>query len=121
MIEPDGARPQVFAYYKRLQRVKEHLDTHLSDKISLKTAAEIAGLEEKYFSTFFHTKTGICFTEWVTRVRIHRAMEIMRARNHTITQVALAVGFEDLRTFERAFKRCTGLTPWAFKRSVRPS
>ena len=121
MIYPDDARPRVFAYYNRLQRVKEHLDTHLSDRISLKTAAEIAGLEEKYFSTFFHAKTGICFTEWVTRVRVRRAMEMIKARNHSITNVAIAVGFQDLRTFERAFKRHTALTPRAFRGAVRPT
>lgn len=120
MLHPDGAHPRVFAYYRRLRRVKEHLDAHLSEKISLKTAAKVAGLEEKYFSTFFHAKTGICFTEWVARVRIRRGMDMIAARNHSITEVALAVGFQDLRTFERAFKRYTGTTPRAFKRAVRP-
>lgn len=113
--------PDAFAYYDRLQRVQQHIDQHLTDKISLKTAARIAGLEEKYFSAFFRAKTGICFKEWLTLLRIGRATEIMGTRNHSITYIALAVGFQDLRTFERAFKRCAGMTPRAFKRLVRPS
>ena len=110
-----------FAYYPRLRRVQEHLDCHLSEKISLKTASGIAGLEEKYFSAFFHAKTGVSFTDWMTRVRIDRAMEMMRTREYTITNVALTVGYQHLRTFERAFKRCAGITPRAFKRMARPS
>ena len=40
---------------------------------------------------------------------------------HTITDIAFAVGFQDLRTFERSFKKSTARTPRSFKASVRPS
>ena len=83
--------------------------------------ARIAGLEVKYFSKFFHEKVGVCFREWLNHVRVARAMEMMRAHNHRITDVAFAVGFQDLRTFERSFKKSTARTPRSFKSSVRPS
>ena len=44
----------------------------------------------------------------------------MRSQDHSITEIAYAVGFRDLRTFERAFKRHTGQTPLSFKKSVAP-
>ena len=121
MAERRGLHDEAFAYYRRLQKLKEHVEQHISDEISLATAAEIAGLEEKYFSAFFHAKTGVCFKDWLTCARIDRASDLMRKRNYSITEIALAVGFQELRTFERAFKRCTGMTPQAFKKSVRPS
>ncbi len=109
-----------FQYYPRLHKVKEHVERHLSEDISLAAAAEVAGLEQKYFSTFFHAKTGVCFKGWLTHLRVNRAIELMRSRNHPITDIAFAVGFHDLRTFERAFKKHTGKTPRAYKKSVRP-
>ncbi|MDA2939275.1 AraC family transcriptional regulator, partial [Acidobacteria bacterium AH-259-A15] len=87
----------------------------------LKEAAQIAGLEKKYFSVFFHEKVGMTFTGWLAHVRVARAMELIKTRNYSITEVAYAVGFGDLRTFQRAFKKCTTLTPREFKNSVRPS
>ncbi len=112
--------PSAFSYYLRLNRVKEHFEQDLSAALSLETAASIAGLEKKYFSTFFHSKTGICFKDWVTRTRVAKAMDLLQTQDVSITNLAYAVGFRDLRTFERAFKRYTGMTPSAYKTKVSP-
>jgi AraC-like DNA-binding protein len=109
-----------FSYYPRLERVKEFVSQQYSEPISLSAAARVAGIEEKYFSTFFHAKVGVRFRDWLSHVRITRAQELMSARNHSITRVAHAVGFGDLRTFQRTFKKCTGMTPLEFKHRARP-
>jgi|GEM_PF-1195590 len=111
---------RIFSYYLPLQRVREFVERNLSEPISLRVAASAAGLEEKYFSAFFHRKTGVCFRDWLAGRRVDRAIEILTQHDDTITSVAASVGFQDLRTFERSFKRLTGLTPREFKRSVAP-
>src|SRR5437867_13443368 len=65
-------------YYSCLQRVKQYVETHHSEHIPLKTAARIAGMETKYFSAFFHRKTGVTYTRWLTSLRIARAMVLIR-------------------------------------------
>ena len=110
-----------FIYYQRLRRVRDYVNQNYSDGISLRSAAKIASLEEKYFSAYFHQKTGICFKDWVAEVRVTHARAMMKSRAYNLTEIAFAVGFRDLRTFERVFKRRTGMTPRAFKNSVRPS
>ena len=80
----------------------------------------LAGLERKYFSAFFHSKVGATFTEWVRILRVSRAMELMRIHDNSIVRVAFAAGFQDVRTFERAFKRYVGVSPRAYRASVRP-
>lgn len=120
MLDRDDFETRIFSYYLPLQRVREFVDRNLSEPIPLRTAARAAGLEEKYFSAFFHRKTGVCFRDWLAARRVERAIEILKQRDDTITSVAASVGFQDLRTFERAFKRLTGVTPREFKRSVAP-
>ena len=112
--------PKAFSYYGRLKKVRQHLEQNISASISLETAANIAGLEKKYFSAFFHSKTGIRFRDWVTHTRVTQAMSELRAEDVSITNVAFAVGFRDLRTFERAFKKCTGMTARDYKAMVSP-
>ena len=114
------AHEAAFTYYPRLKKLKNHVDQHFADKISLSVAAEVTGMERKYFSAFFREKTGVCFKDWVAQVRIGRALDMLRAQDVSITCTAFSVGFQDLRTFERTFKRCTGMTPSAYKRKVRP-
>ena len=120
MLDREDFEARIFSYYLPLQRVREFVDRNLSEPIPLRTAARAAGLEEKYFSAFFHRKTGVCFRDWLAGRRVERAIEILKQRDDTITSVAACVGFQDLRTFERAFKRLTGVTPREFKRSVAP-
>jgi len=111
---------KAFDYYPRLKRLREYVEQSYSEPISLKKAAGIAGLERSYFSTYFRAKVGITFTEWLRQVRLEKAMELMKAGDFSISEVAEAVGFKDLRTFERAFKQYTRRTPREFKKSVAP-
>jgi transcriptional regulator GlxA family with amidase domain len=121
MFDPGTINIRAFTYYTRLQRVKDYVDKNISDDLSLGAAARVAGLEEKYFSTFFHAKAGVRFNHWVSYQRIRRAKELLWSSNQSITNVAFAVGFQDVRTFERAFKRVTSMTPFEYKKAVRPS
>jgi AraC-like DNA-binding protein len=109
-----------FSYYQRLGRVQDYVRVHYSAPITLADAARVAGLEKTYFSKFFHQKTGVRYHEWLTWVRVSRAIELMKRRNLSITEIAFAVGFSDLTTFERACRRCTGSTPMMLKKRLRP-
>ena len=110
----------VFDYYERLKRLRRYVEQNYTEEISLKTAARIAALEETYFSTYFRKKVGVPFSLWLQEYRVLRAIELLHKKNYTITELAYRVGFADLRTFERAFKRAKNMTPVQFKRTVRP-
>ena len=118
MLDSEQINDRAFEYYAPLRKVRAHVEVNYSEDISLERAAQIAGMERKYFSAFFHKKVGICFRHWLMRLRIVEAISLMEAKNYSITEVAFEIGFKDLRTFERAFKKCTGLTPIEFKRRV---
>jgi len=121
MICEQDINVAAFKYYGRLRKVKRFVDEHYADPVTLKKAAEIACLEEKYFSAFFHAKTGVRFIDWIAWVRVAHAKDLLRREDKPISIVSAESGFCDLRTFERSFRKCTGMTPIAFKKSVRPS
>ena len=120
MLQESQVNYGAFRYYSRLRRVKEHVDENYSEEISLEKAARIAATEKTYFSTYFRRKVGITFTDWLRRLRVSKAIEIMKTRNQSICAIAFEVGFGDLRSFERAFKRYTNLTAREFKQSILP-
>ena len=116
----ENPKGRAFTYYARLQRVKEYVESDPARDLSLSAAARVAGMQSKCFSAFFREKTGLRYTDWVSQQRVHKAMDLIRNRNVVICRVAYEVGFRDLRTFQRAFKRWASLTPRQYKRLVRP-
>jgi YesN/AraC family two-component response regulator len=108
------------SYYRRLIKVNEFVQKNYSEKIKIDDVAKIANLERKYFSVYFKKNTGICFRDWLSWVRIQKAISLMEEHNYQITEISYSVGFSDLRTFERAFKKMTGYTPSSFKSRLKP-
>ncbi len=119
-FDPAAINRGAFRYYRRLARVERYAEEHPDEALPVKEAARIAGLSCKYFSAFFHTKVGVRYRDWSAHCHVERAKGLMTRRNCSITEVAWRSGFNDLRTFERTFKKHTGQTPRAFKKSVRP-
>lgn len=111
---------RAFAYYARLQSLKVYVESNPAEHISLQTAAKVAHLEKKYFSAYFHRKIGIPFSHWLARVRIEKALQAISDTDESLTQIAASVGFKSLRSFERSFKRIAGVSPFEFKKSVKP-
>ena len=118
MANFETANDRAFEYYPALRKIEIYVRENYSEEVPLFKAAQIAGLERKYFSTFFHKKVGISFCQWLMRMRINKAIHLLEVEDNSITDIALAVGYQDLRTFERAFKKCTGCTPREFKKSI---
>lgn len=111
---------RAFEYYPCLGRVRDHVVRHLGQEITLAEAASVAGLEYHHFSRIFHERVGLCFRDWVSALRVARAMALLAQRDQSISWVGDTVGFADRRTLQRAFKRWLGMTPREFRRRVRP-
>jgi AraC-like DNA-binding protein len=109
-----------FSYYTPLRRVSSHCVAAPAARLSLSEAAGIACLEKTYFSKFFHAKVGVTYSFWLNVQRITHAMKILQAEDITVIRTAEQTGFDDVRTFERVFKRYTGTTPRRFRTLARP-
>ena len=117
---PNEVRDAAFAYYPQLGRLAAFCEKHHHEDICLQQAANIVGFERTYFCTFFHQKVGVHFNCWLAIQRIDDAQRRIRANNRSISNIAHEVGFNSLATFERTFKRCTGITASQYKNQVRP-
>ncbi|HZF13299.1 MAG TPA: AraC family transcriptional regulator [Thermoanaerobaculia bacterium] len=110
-----------FEYYPPLNRIRRYTEEHYREEIPLSCAAEIAGMEASYFSAFFRRKIGIRYTDWLCFLRISQAISLISSRDRPILEIAVAVGFSDPRSFQRAFKRITKMTAREFKEHARPA
>lgn len=121
LLRPSPINEEAFQYYQRLERVRDFVRENYSETVRLEAVARIAGMQSAYFSDFFKRKVGVSFSEWLQQIRIAKAVDLIYTRNHSITHIAHEAGFANLRSFERAFRKRTDLTPVEFKKLVRPS
>ena len=73
--------------------------------------AKMVYLSPAYLSRVFKQETGMNFNEYLNRVRIQKAQELLRIREIRMTDISLMVGFEDQSYFTRVFRRMTGTLP----------
>jgi AraC-like DNA-binding protein len=98
--------------HARARRVYEHIvATPRWVWPSLAQAARIAGMERTAFSRWFHKTVGLRYREFLRRMRLLRAVELLHAPDASVKQVADECGFESAAAFSRFIKRHFGTSP----------
>lgn len=103
----------------RLQRVLAWIEAHIEDDIGIDDLAGIACLSPFHFIRMFARRTAMPPGRYLARRRLQRAEAMLACGEMKIGEVALACCFSSQANFTRAFRRATGMTPGAFRRSRR--
>lgn len=109
-----------FKMESRLGRIIDHIEDHCDGQLSLGDAAGFAGLTPSSFARFFRKMTGKTFVEFRNGCRIRRACRALVETEHSILEIALNAGFENLANFNRQFRRSTGMPPREYRRLRSP-
>lgn len=100
----------------QLRKVTERIHEHIDQSLSVADLAEIAGLSTAYFSEAFHKSTGCPPHQFLLRVRIERAKELLRTSDKTIIEIAFACGFQSSQQLAKVFQRLLKTTPSNYRR-----
>ncbi|OXM88228.1 helix-turn-helix transcriptional regulator [Paenibacillus rigui] len=93
------------------RRTVEYLDQHFTEEIKLGKLADMAGVHPAYYSQQFKRRMNYSPIEYVTRLRMNKAKELLLAPNPSIREVARSVGYRDEFYFSRRFKEKVGCAP----------
>ena len=97
-------------------QVRDYIDEHLDDNISLAKLAGLTRLSPFHFARAFKQSFELPPRRYLTLRRIERAKELLRQPDLSVTRIGLNVGFSDTSSFSAAFRRETGVTPTDFRR-----
>jgi AraC-like DNA-binding protein len=89
---------------------------HLDD-LTLAKAARAAAQSQRTLRRHFRAETGLTWRNYLTRARLLRAMELLSAGKHNVTESALRSGFTNLSAFSKSFRQFTHQSPAAFRRA----
>jgi two-component system response regulator YesN len=90
---------------------------HLKEPISLPIIAEQVGLSPHYISKLFREETGSTVNQYITRLRMEKAIELLRHSNKKVYEIAEEVGIPSYRYFTVTFRNWTGVSPTDYKRN----
>ncbi|OPA80956.1 AraC family transcriptional regulator [Paenibacillus selenitireducens] len=99
-----------------MERSIAYLELHYSDKITRERLAEIAGVSPSHYSILFKQMTGFSPSEYLSRLRVHRAKELLISGSATLREIAQQVGYKDEFYLSRRFKQQTGAAPSGYNR-----
>jgi two-component system response regulator YesN len=103
-------------YMKIINKAREFINSNYSDpNISLNTVAANVNLSPTHFSTIFSQETGENFIEYLTKVRMKKAMEYLKTTTQKSVEIAYNVGYNDPHYFSYIFKKVVGITPKEFR------
>jgi AraC-like DNA-binding protein len=103
---------------RALQRVKEYLEAHSSERVCLGDLAIVAEMSAFHLIRQFRRYYGVPPYRYLELVRVERAKLMLRS-GARISQIAFAAGFSDQSHLTRQFKRVLGVTPGSYARSYR--
>ncbi|MFD0958252.1 response regulator transcription factor [Paenibacillus chungangensis] len=100
-------------------RVKQYIDNHYEQELSLNELAMQFAMVPSYFSTMFKKVCGQSFKKYVTDLRIAAAKQLLLESDSIVDDIAQAVGYADVQYFYRVFKQQTGMTPLQYRHSKK--
>ena len=100
----------------QIHAVVSRITDHLAEEHSAGALAAELGMSESKFSRFFRKATGNTFTDFVNRVRISRACQLLMDTDQQVTHICYEVGFNNVANFNRRFLEIKGMTPTEFRK-----
>lgn len=103
--------------YQLYDDICDYINLHISENIKVSEIADYFGYNKKYLPSFFRKHSGITVKQYILQTKMEYAKAELSDTNHSISQVAYNIGFNDVHNFSIAFKKITGLSPSDYRNS----
>ena len=102
----------------RLDKSIRYIHTHIRYDLSVERLAAMEFLGVSRYRELFRAETGVSPSEYILRLRMARAKDLLSQSGADIAGVAESVGYSDRHYFQYMFKRTTGMTPGEYKKNL---
>jgi transcriptional regulator GlxA family with amidase domain len=124
LADPPGREQRYYSHFAprldhgdaSILKAQHWLQARATERPSISMMAAISGLEGRTFLRRFQKATGLKPTEYMQRLRVGKARELLEFTRKTVDQISWAVGYEDSSSFRRVFFRVMGLSPSDYRR-----
>lgn len=99
--------------------IREYIIKNYNDpNLSVKSISEYANLSTSYLCTFFKSETGTTLNQYITKLRIKKAKQLLADPRNKINEIGSQAGYNDGNYFGKSFRKYTGLSPSEYREQV---
>lgn len=109
------AKVEIASDSKRILKVKNFIDEHYKDEMSLEQLADLAGMTPTAFSRYFKLRTGKNLSEYIVDIRLGHAARRLVDTTDSVSEICWTTGFNTLSNFNRLFRKRKGCNPTEFR------
>lgn len=103
-------------YSKLTKDIIAYIQLHLEEELSLSCLASLFNKNASVLSNAFSKETGQTLTNFIQHARIQEAIRLMNTTDMNVSQIALAVGYQDFSYFSKVFVKTVGVSPREYKK-----
>ncbi len=109
------AKVEVESESKRILKVKNYIDEHYKDDMSLEQLADLVGMTPTAFSRYFKQRTSKNISEYIVDIRLGHAARMLIDTADSVSAICWRTGFNTLSNFNRLFRKRKGCNPTEFR------
>lgn len=103
----------------KMQMAVRYIREHFNENIAVNDLAERYGMSPNYFSSVFKKEMKQSPVNYITELRMKKAMELLEHSEMSVVDIAKKVGYEEGQYFFRVFKKYAGMTPLNYREQYR--
>lgn len=115
------AKKAAHPYSPQVQKVMDYIYHGRNKDLSLDNLSKIAKLSPKYLSTLFHKETGETISDFVSKVIIDEAKNLLTYSDYSLSEISSYLNFSTQSYFIKVFKKYAGITPREYRRMYKQS
>ena len=102
-----------------VEKVKNYIQENFMEEMSIQSLSEVACVSPNYFSHMFKNEVGVNYKEYLTGIRMEKALDLILNTDYPMYRIAESVGYNNARAFVEAFKNAYGDSPTKYKKKVK--
>ena len=97
---------------------KKYIEANYTKNITLDDLSMAVNISSYYLSRIFKENTGENFIDYLTRLRIERAKELLSTTQYSMKEIGVMSGYPDPNYFSKTFKKNVGVTPTEYREGM---
>ena len=89
------------------------------EEMTIQSLSAVACVSPNYFSHMFKNEVGVNYKEYLTGIRMEKALDLILNTDYPMYRIAESVGYNNARAFVEAFKNTYGESPTKYKKKVK--